>query len=93
MLPLGMILGFAGYGLGSWGYILVKGYNITLREWFSPLHPFTGALDSNGTVPAGSIFPTTGKGSSSSAGGGLSPVQKQQKQNLKTAPNPHGQVQ
>lgn len=62
MLPLGIILGFTGYGLGSWGYILVKGYNITLREWFSPLHPFTGALDSNGCVPQGSIFPVVGKG-------------------------------
>ena len=91
MLPLGLILGSIGYGVGTWGYILVKGYNITLREWFSPLHPFTGALDSNGTVPKGSIFPTSGKGDTGS--GAPSPVQKQQKQNLKTEPNPHGFVQ
>jgi hypothetical protein len=68
MLPLGMILGFAGYGVSTWGYILVKGYNITLREWFSPLHPFTGALDSNGQVPPGSVFPTTGGGNSKAGG-------------------------
>ena len=39
MLPLGMVLGLVSYGLGSWGYILVKGYNITLGEWFSPAAP------------------------------------------------------
>lgn len=58
MLPLGMILGFTAYGLATWGYILVRGENITLREWFSPIHPYTGALDANGKVPAGSVFPT-----------------------------------
>jgi hypothetical protein len=62
MLPLGMVLGLVSYGVSTWGYVLVKGYNITLREWFSPLHPFTGALDSNGCVPQGSIFPRAGKG-------------------------------
>lgn len=93
MLPLGMILGFAGYGLSTWGYVLVRGYNVTLREWFSPLHPFTGALDSNGMVPKGSIFPTSGKGSAP-AGQALSPIQQQQRRNLAgAAPNPHGTVQ
>jgi hypothetical protein len=58
MLPLGMVLGLAGYGVASWGYLLVKGENITLREWFSPLHPFTGPLDGNGKIPSGSVFPT-----------------------------------
>jgi hypothetical protein len=58
MLPLGMVLGVAGYGVATWGYLLVKGYNITLREWFSPLHPYTGSLTAAGTVPSGSVFPT-----------------------------------
>jgi hypothetical protein len=79
MLPLGMVLGMLGYGLSSWGYILVKGYNITLREWFTPLHPYTGKLDANGCVPQGSIFPKAGKGGPCSAspgstqGGDLNP--------------------
>lgn len=62
MMPVGMVLGFLGYGFGTWGWILVKGYNVTLREWFSPLHPYQGALDANGCVPKGSIFPVAGKG-------------------------------
>ena len=40
MLPVGMLLAWGGYGLSSWGWCLVKGYNITLRAWFSPLHPY-----------------------------------------------------
>lgn len=86
MLPLGMILGFAGYGLATWGFILVKGENITLREWFSPLHPFTGALDSNGKVPKGSIFPT-------SKGGTAAPGSNAGAPHLPSGPNPHGIVQ
>ena len=70
MLPIGMILGLGGYGLASWGYLLVKGYNITLREWFSPLHPFTGNLDANGCVPQGAIFPRKGRGGPCSAPSG-----------------------
>lgn len=58
MLPVGMVLGLVGYGVSTWGYVLVKGYNITLREWFSPLRPYTGKLDGNGMVPSGSVFPT-----------------------------------
>lgn len=85
MLPLGMILGFAGYGLGTWGYILVKGYNITLREWFSPFHPYTGDLPEAGMVPQGSIFPT-GKASSGTSG----PPAKTPKL---PGPSPHGFVQ
>ena len=88
MLPLGMVLGFAGYGLGTWGYILVKGYNITLREWFTPLRPFTGALDSNGMVPQGHIFPTGKKGA---AGG--KPGSGKGAAQMPAGPNPHGIVQ
>jgi hypothetical protein len=62
MVGLGMVLVMAGYSVGSWGYCLVKGYNITLREWVSPLHPFTGPLDSKGCVPKGHIFPVSGQG-------------------------------
>jgi hypothetical protein len=91
MKAAGLGLAFVAYTIGTWGFILVKGYNITLRQWVTPLHPFTGPLASAGTVPQGNLFP--GKPSTAAAKGGASPVQKQQKQNLKTAPNPHGTVQ
>ena len=63
MKAVGIVLAFTAYMVGTWGFILVKGYNITLREWVSPLHPYTGTLASAGTVPQGSILPTS-KGSS-----------------------------
>lgn len=69
MLPLGIVLIWGGYAVGSWGYLLVKGYNITLREWVSPLHPFTGPLAAAGTVPPGSVFPT-GSGTNQTAAAG-----------------------
>ena len=86
-----MIVAFAGYGVGTWGYVLVKGYNITLRQWFSPVHPYTGDLAKAGMVPAGQIFP--GGKAAKGGQGSPNPVQQQQKQNLRTQPNPHGFVQ
>jgi hypothetical protein len=59
MKAIGIVLAFAAYTTLTWGYVLVRGYNITLREWVTPLHPFTGPLDANGMVPQGSIFPTS----------------------------------
>jgi len=92
MLPLGMVVSFLGYGLGSWGWVLVRGYNITLREWFSPLHPYQGPLDGNGTVPAGHIFPTGTKSAAPAPGAG-SGIQSNPPGVPRTAPNPHGTVQ
>jgi len=60
---VGIGLAIAAYTVGTWGYILVKGYNVTLREWVTPLHPFTGPLTGNGMVPSGSVFPTSKKSS------------------------------
>jgi hypothetical protein len=85
MLPLGMVLGLVSYGVSTWGYVLVKGYNITLREWFSPLHPFTGALDGNGCVPQGYIFPRAGKGGPCSSG----PAKQGDLNPGTTTPGPH----
>jgi hypothetical protein len=70
----GIGLAIVAYTLGSWGYLLVKGYNVTLREWVTPLHPFSGTLDSKGCVPPGFIFPTSSMpGVPCKATGGLGP--------------------
>lgn len=73
MLPLGILLTWAGYGLTSWGWVLVQGYNITARQWFSPLHPYQwpaqGATIPR--VPKGHLFPTSGTtGTTGTAKGG-----------------------
>lgn len=61
-MVLGFVLIWAAYGVSSYGWVLLKGYNITARQWFSPLHPFSGDLDSEGCVPKGHIFPVSGQG-------------------------------
>jgi hypothetical protein len=60
VIGAGVLLLLAGYGVASYGYVLIKGYNITPREWFSPLNPYQwpapGATIPR--VPQGSLFPT-----------------------------------
>jgi hypothetical protein len=51
-----MGLGWLGYALGLWGWSLLRGYNITLGQLMSPLHPYSGAwpppfLPSTQTLP------------------------------------------
>jgi hypothetical protein len=58
MLVFGIALLFAGYGVGSYGYVLVKGWDITLREWFSPLNPYQWPQNSDPpSVPQGQVWP------------------------------------
>jgi hypothetical protein len=40
---IGMGLGWLGYALGLWGWSLLRGYNVTLGQLMSPLHPYAGA--------------------------------------------------
>jgi hypothetical protein len=61
MIVLGMGMVLFAYSAGSWGYCLVKGWNIPLRAWVSPLNPYqwpAGGADPK-CVPPGYIFPTT----------------------------------
>jgi hypothetical protein len=42
MLPVAMLVTWAAYTVGSWGYCLIKGYDVSFRAWASPLHPYSG---------------------------------------------------
>ena len=42
MLPVAILVLWGAYSVGSWGYVLVKGYNITYKEWVNPLNPYSG---------------------------------------------------
>ena len=66
MKAIAVVLGFTAYTVYSFGYIMIKGYNITLREWVTPLHPYSGTWPP-ATVPQGSIWPTTGSGGTAAA--------------------------
>ena len=58
MKAVTIALALAAYTVGTWGYVLIKGYNITLREWVTPLHPYAGTWPPK-CVPPGFIFPTS----------------------------------
>jgi hypothetical protein len=61
MLTLGMVVVFAGYTVGSYGWVLVKGWNIPFRRWVSPLNPYTwpsGGGDPT-PIPANKLFPSS----------------------------------
>lgn len=72
MIGPGILLLLGGYAVGSYGYVLIKGYNITAREWFSPLNPFTWPPVGSDIprVPKGSIFPASSATPASSAASG-----------------------
>lgn len=60
LLPVLLI--FGGYTLTSYGWVLLKGWDITFAQWVSPIHPwqFTDGQDP-GTVPSGQVFPGKGQ--------------------------------
>ena len=72
MLAAGIVLIWAGYAVGSWGYVLVRGYDIPLRAWVSPIHPYQwpGGGGQPGSIPAAQLFPSSASGSAAGAGGG-----------------------
>lgn len=58
MKAVAIVLGAVAYTLGTWGLLLVKGYNVTLKDWVDPLHPYSGEWPPK-CVPPGYIFPTS----------------------------------
>jgi hypothetical protein len=51
----GLLIIFAGYAVGSYGIILMRGYNISPQQWFDPLHPLT-SWPAKGSIPSTQIF-------------------------------------
>lgn len=56
MLPIAFGVTWAGYGLASWGYCLLKGWNIGFGSWFNPVHPWEWTKDNAASPP---IIPPT----------------------------------
>lgn len=60
-LFFGMAWGF--YGVGTWGWVLLKGYDITFTQWFNPFKPYIWS-GTPAMVPAGAVLPN-GQGAAS----------------------------
>lgn len=53
-----MGLTWFGYSFLSWGYCLLRGYNVKFSEWVSPFHYYSGGWPPPTDIPAGSVLPT-----------------------------------
>ena len=53
MVALGMGIAVVGYGVGMWGYFLVRGYDISWREWWLPTWPRAGSVHPGTNPPGG----------------------------------------
>jgi hypothetical protein len=57
VITAGIVVLFAGYAIGSYGVVLLRGYDITWKQWISPLNPYPWP---KGTVPSAGaqrVFP------------------------------------
>lgn len=87
MVPIGIMLAWAGYTVGWWGYLLVKGYNVGFKQVASPFSFYTGPWPpacltdakliptgnpaDNGPCSAATGTAVTGTGSPGTGAGGL----------------------
>jgi hypothetical protein len=57
MTTAAILVMFAGYATISYGYVLIRGYDITWNSWLSPVHPFQWPAGTVPLVPKGQVFP------------------------------------
>ena len=69
MISVGIVLVFGGYSVGSWGWVLVQGYDVSFKQWVDPFNPLTTWPQPN-SVPVGQILPGSAPTSSASSGTG-----------------------
>ena len=57
MLTIPMIVMFTGYTVGSYGRVLLKGWNISFGSWVNPLNPYQWPSGGPDFIPPGQLFP------------------------------------
>lgn len=56
-MGLGFAIVWAGYAVSSWGYCLLKGYDITFLTWINPVSPYQWPKGTIPTIPPTRIWP------------------------------------
>jgi hypothetical protein len=56
VVAVAILLVWAGYSQGLFGWSLWQGYNLTLGQLMSPVHPYSGAWPPP-QIPAGQTWP------------------------------------
>lgn len=67
MVAVGMLLVWAGYGTGLFGWCLWSDYDLTFGQLLSPVHPYDGPWPP-AKIPAGQTWP--GRAASTVGGSG-----------------------
>jgi hypothetical protein len=62
MLGVGFLLVWAGYGVGSYGWCMVRGYDVPFRAWMSPLNPYQWPAGGPAPIPDSQLFPGSAAG-------------------------------
>ena len=57
MTAVGFGMAWLGYAVGMYGYVLVKGYNVTFGQLVHPKNYYQGTWPP-GPIPAGATWPT-----------------------------------
>lgn len=75
MIAVGVVLLWSAYGVASYGYVLVRGWDIPARQWFSPLSPYQWPKSGDPPpIPQDQILPgQPGTGASEGGGGKIQP--------------------
>lgn len=56
-MTAGIVVIFVGYTASSYGVALLRGYDIPLKNWVDPLHPYQWPAGKVPTIPPGQVFP------------------------------------
>ena len=68
MLVLGFALLWGGYDVMTWGYVLIRGWNIKFLTWSSPIHPYEWPKSGDPPkIPQGRLWPGGSGASTDSA--------------------------
>jgi len=72
VLVVGMAVIFAGYTVGSYGWVLLKGWDIPFRQWVSPLNPYQWPAGGGDPppIPSNQLFPSSAASAGSGTGEG-----------------------
>lgn len=57
MTAAALIIVLLGYAVLSYGWVLLKGWNISWKSWISPLKPYVWPPATPPPVPQGQVFP------------------------------------
>lgn len=69
MLTFGMVVMFGGYTVASYGWVLLRGWDIPFRQWISPLHPYSWPAGGGEppTIPGSQLLPSSASAATAAA--------------------------